>query len=57
MNEAAFDLRRIKALTWDVGGTVFDWHGTIRSTSGTAAPGQTYLPRWRPCAAATRSSC
>ena len=23
-------LDRIKALTWDVGGTVFDWHHTIR---------------------------
>jgi len=26
----AFDLTPIKALTFDVGGTVFDWHSTIR---------------------------
>ncbi len=24
------DLSRIRALTWDIGGTVFDWHHTIR---------------------------
>ena len=24
------DLSKIKALTWDVGGTVFDWRGTIQ---------------------------
>ena len=24
------DLSNIKALTWDVGGTVFDWRGTIQ---------------------------
>ena len=27
---APLDLTAIKALTFDVGGTVFDWHGTIR---------------------------
>lgn len=26
----AVDLRTIKALTFDVGGTIFDWHHTIR---------------------------
>jgi len=32
-----FDLGEIKALTWDVGGTVFDWHHTIkREISGLA---------------------
>jgi 2-haloacid dehalogenase len=27
---AALDLREVKALTFDVGGTVFDWHSTLR---------------------------
>ncbi len=26
----AVDLHTIKALTFDVGGTIFDWHHTIR---------------------------
>ena len=25
-----FDLNKVKALTWDVGGTIFDWHYTIK---------------------------
>lgn len=25
-----FDIANVKALTWDVGGTVFDWHNTIK---------------------------
>jgi hypothetical protein len=28
---------QIKALTWDVGGTVFGWHHTIRDEVGSLA--------------------
>ena len=32
------DLREIRVLTWDIGGTVFDWHHTIRDeVAGLAA--------------------
>ncbi len=24
------DLNQIKVLTWDIGGTVFDWRGTVQ---------------------------
>ena len=34
------DLSKIKALTWDVGGTVFDWRGTIEEEVRRLASGQ-----------------
>jgi FMN phosphatase YigB (HAD superfamily) len=27
------DLSKIKVLTWDIGGTVFDWRGTVEARS------------------------
>ena len=34
------DLSGIRALTWDIGGTVFDWHHTIRGEVGGIAAAQ-----------------
>ena len=34
------DLTKIKALTWDVGGTVFDWRGAIQAEVGRLAAEQ-----------------
>ena len=34
------DLTKIKALTWDVGGTVFDWRGAIQTEVGRLAAKQ-----------------
>ena len=49
-----FDLNKIKALTWDVGGAVFDWHNTIKEEISTLAQSQsrdidaaTFANKWR----------
>lgn len=34
---APIDLSQIRALTWDIGGTVFDWHHTIKDAVATLA--------------------
>ena len=34
------DLNQIKVLTWDIGGTVFDWRGTIQDEVGHLAKQQ-----------------
>ena len=31
------DLTSIKALTWDIGGTVFDWYGSVSREVGSLA--------------------
>ena len=33
----AVDLNTIKALTFDVGGTIFDWHHTVQRHTGMSA--------------------
>ena len=35
-----FNLGDVKALAWDVGGTVFDWHHTIKEEITTLAASQ-----------------
>ena len=48
------DLEKIRALTFDVGGTVFDWHSTIRdevsamaTDRGTVVDAATFANQWR----------
>ncbi len=50
----SIDLSRIKALTFDVGGTVFDWQGTIigavselAATKGATVDAQAFARTWR----------
>lgn len=49
-----FDISKVKALTWDVGGTVFDWHYTIKEEITALAKSQskdidatTFTNKWR----------
>ena len=49
-----FDLTKVKALAWDVGGTVFDWHSTIKEEITALAKEQskdidaaTFTNKWR----------
>ena len=49
-----FDLSKVKALAWDVGGTVFDWHSTIKEEITALAREQskdidaaTFTNKWR----------
>ncbi len=48
------DLSKIKALAWDIGGTVFDWHHTIRDevaalaeTQGVELDAPAFTNQWR----------
>ena len=48
------DLRQIRVLTWDIGGTVFDWHHTIRdevaalaAARGAGVDPARFANRWR----------
>ena len=50
----AVDLNTIKALTFDVGGTIFDWHHTIRDeverlaqARGVTIDGAAFTNDWR----------
>ncbi len=55
------DLSTIRALTFDVGGTVFDWHSTIRdemsgspaSAAGTSTPPPTPTPGAPACSSSS----
>ena len=49
-----FDISTVKALTWDVGGTIFDWHNTIKEEIATLAKSQSkdidtiaFTNKWR----------
>ena len=35
------DLSNVKALAWDIGGTIFDWHNTIKGEVSAIADAQT----------------
>ena len=40
MTDQRPDLSNIKALAWDIGGTIFDWHHTIRDEASAIAEAQ-----------------